>query len=66
MSRVKSNKIEFRREIKLSRMLKRDKSGELVEIEAPVEIRFDPLTGRTCRLVPYNTGRIIRPDLGAL
>lgn len=49
-----------------SRMIRRDKSGGLVETEAPVEIRFDPLTGRTCRLVPYNTGRIIRPDLGAL
>ncbi len=49
-----------------SRMLKRDKSGELVETVAPVELRFDPLTGRTCRLVPYSPERIIRPDLSAL
>jgi galactose-1-phosphate uridylyltransferase len=66
MKSVKRSPIEFRREIMPSRMLRRDKSGELVETTAPVEIRFDPLTGRTCRLVPYNTGRIIRPDLGAL
>jgi UDPglucose--hexose-1-phosphate uridylyltransferase len=58
--------IEFRREIMPSRMLKRDKSGELVETVASVELRFDPLTGRTCRLVPYSLERIIRPDLGAL
>ncbi len=49
-----------------SRMLKRDKSGDLVEAPAPVEIRFDPLTGMTCRLVSYSTERIIRPDLAAL
>jgi len=66
MKSTKISPIEFRREIRLSRMLRRDKSGELVEAEAPVEIRFDPLTGQTCRLVPYNTGRIIRPDLDAL
>jgi UDPglucose--hexose-1-phosphate uridylyltransferase len=66
---MKSDKftpIEFRREIMPSRMLKRDKSGELVEAVASVELRFDPLTGRTCRLVPYSLERIIRPDLNAL
>jgi galactose-1-phosphate uridylyltransferase len=66
MKSAKSNPIEFRREIMPSRMLRRDKSGELVETSAPVEIRFDPLTGRTCRLVPYSASRIIRPDLDAL
>lgn len=49
-----------------SRMLKSDQSGELIEVAARVELRFDPLTGRTCRLVPYSLLRIIRPDLDAL
>ena len=49
-----------------SRMLKRDTSGEFAEVAAPVEIRFDPLTGRSCRLVPYSLQRIKRPDLAAL
>jgi UDPglucose--hexose-1-phosphate uridylyltransferase len=66
MKSSKFSKIEFRREIMPSRMLKRDKSGELVETAAPVEIRFDPLTGRTCRLVPYSLEKIIRPNLAAL
>jgi UDPglucose--hexose-1-phosphate uridylyltransferase len=63
---MKNSPIEFRREIMPSRMLKRDQSGELIETTASVELRFDPLTGRTCRLVPYSTDRIIRPDLNAL
>jgi UDPglucose--hexose-1-phosphate uridylyltransferase len=63
---MKNSPIEFRREIMPSRMLKRDQSGELIETTASVELRFDPLTGRTCRLVPYSTERIIRPDLAAL
>jgi UDPglucose--hexose-1-phosphate uridylyltransferase len=58
--------VEFRREIMPSRILKRDASGELVETEVPVEFRFDPLTGRTCRIVHYSLERIIRPDLAAL
>jgi len=66
MKWAKFSPIEFRREIMPSRMLKRDKSSELVETVAPVELRFDPLTGRTCRLVPYSTARIIQPDLTAL
>ncbi len=49
-----------------SRMLKRDASGELAETDVPVEFRFDPLTGRTCRIVNYSLERIIRPDLAAL
>jgi galactose-1-phosphate uridylyltransferase len=68
-SRVKKAKhspVEFRREVMPSRMLKRDRSGELVEVAATVELRFDPLTGRTCRLVPYSPSRIMRPDLDAL
>jgi UDPglucose--hexose-1-phosphate uridylyltransferase len=66
MKSPKFSPIEFRREIMPSRMLKRDKSGELVETTSPVEIRFDPLTGRTCRIVHYSLERIIRPDLTAL
>jgi galactose-1-phosphate uridylyltransferase len=66
MKQAKHSPIEFRREIMPSRMLRRDKSGELVEATALVELRFDPLTGRTCRLVPYSLSRIIRPDLSAL
>ncbi len=49
-----------------SRMLKRDASGEFAETDVPVEFRFDPLTGRTCRIVHYSLERIIRPDLAAL
>ncbi len=66
MKQTKHSPIEFRREIMPSRMLRRDKSGELVETTAPVELRFDPLTGRTCRLVPYSLSRIIKPDLKVL
>jgi UDPglucose--hexose-1-phosphate uridylyltransferase len=66
MKTEKSSPIEFRREMMPSRMLKRDSSGKLAETAATVEIRFDPLTGRTCRLVPYSLPRIIRPDLAAL
>ncbi len=66
MKSVKYSPIEFRREMLPSRMLKRDKSGELVESSVPVELRFDPLTGRTCRIVHYSIERIIRPDLAAL
>jgi UDPglucose--hexose-1-phosphate uridylyltransferase len=66
MKSTKFSPIEFRREIIPSRMLKRDASGELVETDVPVEFRFDPLTGRTCRIVHYSLERIIRPDLEAL
>jgi UDPglucose--hexose-1-phosphate uridylyltransferase len=58
--------IEFRREVIPSRMLQRDSSGELVEAFVPLEYRVDPLTGRTCRIVPFSLERIIRPDLAAL
>jgi UDPglucose--hexose-1-phosphate uridylyltransferase len=66
VKQAKRSPIEFRREIMPSRMLKRDQSGEMVEVAATVELRFDPLTGRTGRLVPYSVSRIIRPDLAAL
>ncbi|OGN96328.1 MAG: hypothetical protein A2Y89_02980 [Chloroflexi bacterium RBG_13_51_18] len=32
----------------------------------PLELRFDPLTGQTCRIVRYSTDRIIKPDLNVL
>jgi UDPglucose--hexose-1-phosphate uridylyltransferase len=66
MKSPKFSPIEFRREIMPSRMLRRDASGELVETDVPVEFRFDPLTGRTCRIVHYSLKRISRPDLAAL
>jgi galactose-1-phosphate uridylyltransferase len=66
MKLPKFSPIEFRREVMPSRMLKRDTSSEFTEVAAPVELRFDPLTGRSCRIVPYSLERIIRPDLAAL
>jgi galactose-1-phosphate uridylyltransferase len=66
MKSAKFSPLEFRREILPSLMLKRDASGELAETGVPVEFRFDPLTGRTCRIVNYSLERIIRPDLAAL
>jgi UDPglucose--hexose-1-phosphate uridylyltransferase len=62
----KFNAIEFKREIRLSRMLKRDESGELAEATVPLEFRFDPLTGHSCRIVQFTLERIIRPDLDEL
>ncbi len=58
--------IEFKREVMPSRLLTRDSSGAFVETTIPIEFRFDPLTGRSCRLVQYATERIIRPDLTSL
>jgi UDPglucose--hexose-1-phosphate uridylyltransferase len=66
MKSPKFSPVVFRREIMPSRMLKRDASGELAETYVPVEFRFDPLTGRTCRIVHYSLERIVRPDLAAL
>jgi UDPglucose--hexose-1-phosphate uridylyltransferase len=63
---MKSSPIEFRREVMPARMLRRDSSGELAEAFVPLEFRVDPLTGRTCRIVPFSLERIIRPDLEAL
>lgn len=36
------------------------------EVVIPLEFRFDPLTGRSCRLVHFSMDRIIRPDLTEL
>jgi UDPglucose--hexose-1-phosphate uridylyltransferase len=63
MESAKFSPIQFRREIKPSRLLRRDSSGEPGEIAIPVEFRFDPLTGESCRLVQFNLERIIRPNL---
>ncbi len=60
------NPIQFRRELRQSRVLQRDSSGTFVKVAIPLEIRFDPLTGRSCRLVQYSLDRIIRPDLANL
>jgi UDPglucose--hexose-1-phosphate uridylyltransferase len=66
MMNNKSTPIEFRREIRLSKMLRRNESGELAETEVPLEFRFDPLTGHSCRIVQFTLERIIRPDLEEL
>lgn len=58
--------IQFRREIIPSRILRRDSSGTFTEVDIPVEFRFDPLTGQSCRLVQFSLDRIIRPDLADL
>jgi UDPglucose--hexose-1-phosphate uridylyltransferase len=58
-----SSPIQFRRESLSSRILKRDSSGAFTEAVIPLEFRFDPLTGRTCRLVAFSLERILRPDL---
>lgn len=55
--------IEFRSEILRPRILMRDSSGDLTEKTVPIEIRWDPLTGQTCRLLDYSLDRILRPDL---
>ncbi len=66
MKSARFSPIEFRREILQSRILARDKSGELVETAVPLDFRFDPLTGRSCRIVQFTLERIIRQDLDAL
>lgn len=55
--------IEFRSERFQTRILQRDSSGRLVEKAVPIELRWDPLTGQTCRLLEYSLARILRPDL---
>jgi galactose-1-phosphate uridylyltransferase len=47
-------------------MMTRNGSGKFSETTIPLELRFDPLTGRTCRIVQYSPERITRPDLAAL
>jgi UDPglucose--hexose-1-phosphate uridylyltransferase len=66
MKSGKFSPIEFKREVMLSRILKRDSTGQFTEADIPLEFRFDPLTGRSCRLVQFSPKRIIRPDLAAL
>ncbi len=66
MKPTKFSHIEFKSETFPSRMMLRDSSGEFAEAEVPLEYRFDPLTGRTCRIVRYSLERIIRPDIEAL
>ena len=66
MKFFKNSPIEFRREILPSRLMVRDNSGNHGESIIPIEFRFDPLTGQTCRIVQYSTERIIKPDLAVL
>jgi UDPglucose--hexose-1-phosphate uridylyltransferase len=58
--------MEFRREVLSSRMMTRNGSGQYSEAAVPLEFRFDPLTGRTCRIVQYSPERILAPSLTAL
>jgi UDPglucose--hexose-1-phosphate uridylyltransferase len=58
--------VQLRRELRQSEILQRDKTGNFVRATVPVEIRFDPLTGQTCRMIRYSTDRIIRPDIEAM
>jgi len=60
------SRIEFKREVLPSRLMQRDNSGKFTESVIPLELRFDSLTGKTCRIVPFSPERIIRPDLPAL
>ncbi len=66
MKPSKFNPIELQREVILSRRLARDSSGAFAGASVPVEFRLDPLTGYSCRLVPFSPERIIRTDLNAL
>lgn len=66
MNADKFNPIKFRTEVLPSKMLMRDDSGEFAVTEVPLEFRFDPLTGRTCRVVRFSLDRIIRPDIETL
>jgi galactose-1-phosphate uridylyltransferase len=66
MTIKKSTPIDFRKETHSSLILKRDSSGALVETGVPIEFRFDPLTGRTCRLVQWSPEMIVKTDLNAL
>ncbi len=65
-SSKKNSLIEFRREVLPSRMMVRDSSGYLNESIILLELRFDPLTGRTCRIVQYSLDKIVKPDLTSL
>ena len=61
-----SRPIRFRRETVSSPMLRRDADGNFAGAAATSEIRFDPLTGRACRIISYNMARVARPDTEAL
>ena len=66
MESLSFNPIQFRRELRQSEILQRDKTGAFVKVAVPVETRFDPLTGQSCRLIRYSTDRIIRPDIESM
>lgn len=62
----RNNPIDFRREVLSSRIMTRNGSGEFTETTIPLEFRFDPLTGQTCRIVPYSPDRIVPTNLATL
>jgi UDPglucose--hexose-1-phosphate uridylyltransferase len=55
--------IQFRSQSMESRILERDDTGNYVERPRTTELRFDPLTGRTCRLIEFSIKGIRRPDV---
>jgi len=66
MKSSRNTPIEFKREVLPSRIMVNDNSGNPGESIVPLELRYDPLTGQTCRIVHYSMERIIRPDMDAL
>lgn len=61
-----SRPINFKSEMLESRLLHRDSFGKLTERVTATELRFDPLTGHTCKIVEFPLSRIRRPDLSAI
>jgi galactose-1-phosphate uridylyltransferase len=66
MKASKFSPLNFQSEIITSRLLTRDSSGTFIESSIPIDLRIDPLTGRSCRLVRYSLERIIKTDLAAI
>ena len=58
--------VRFRSEVLQSRNLQRDSSGELAENTRTLELRFDPLSGETCRVLESALKMVRRPDLSAI
>jgi UDPglucose--hexose-1-phosphate uridylyltransferase len=63
MKPKKPNPVKFRREAISSRLMTPGSSGVFTEETVPVERRFDPLTGRSCRAVRFSLDRIVKTDL---
>jgi galactose-1-phosphate uridylyltransferase len=66
MKPLKHTQINFELEEIDSRLMVPDSSGIFREQKIRVQRRYDPLTGRSCRVVPFNLDRIVKTDLPAL